>query len=293
MAIGALAIEPWGLIDVPVAPVRSKPSHAAEQVTQGILGNPVRLDSLTANGWYAVEMPDGYHGYIRANGIRPISQEMFDDWRHATRYMVLVPYLPLQKEDGSPDGYATMGAIVPFKSVELKADHSSQSILDMRRLIWSRGPVGNVQTLLERASTMLGNPYIWGGTSSLGPDCSGFTQMLYKTEGWLLPRDTSEQILCGQEVEGLENALPGDLLFFAEDGVKVDHVGLYLGDGRMINSSGRVCIYRLTPDAPGSEPLYQDPLIAVRRILGVENPAGVQPLGKSPWYSLPDAHRRR
>jgi cell wall-associated NlpC family hydrolase len=91
--------------------------------------------------------------------------------------------------------------------------------------------------VIEQASKYLGVPYRWGGTDpSTGLDCSGFTQLVYKSMGIELPRVSSQQATAGKAVASLADARPGDLLFFdySPDRPGIDHVGIYMGDGKMI-----------------------------------------------------------
>ena len=89
------------------------------------------------------------------------------------------------------------------------------------------------------AHKFLNAPYLWGGKTPFGTDCSGFIQMVYKIAGYRLSRDASEQALQGNKVESLEEALPGDLCFFGTK-TKIVHVGLLLADNKIIHASGKV-----------------------------------------------------
>jgi cell wall-associated NlpC family hydrolase len=87
----------------------------------------------------------------------------------------------------------------------------------------------------------LNTPYLWGGKSPFGIDCSGFTQVVFKTGGHKLPRDSSQQILKGKEI-GLEDRRGGDLAFFTNTEGKMNHVGILMDENRIIHASGKVRI---------------------------------------------------
>ena len=114
----------------------------------------------------------------------------------------------------------------------------------------------NTHNLLETAKSFLNVPYLWGGKSKLGIDCSGFTQTVYKKLGVLFPRDTSEQIKSKNLIEiKYSNIKIGDLLFFASDAV-INHVAIYIGDGEIIHASGKVKIEKLEDNIKLFNSLY-------------------------------------
>lgn len=275
--LGAAA-QHWALVKVPIAYMRAKPSHSSELVSQAILGNPVKI--LDKQGdFYNVETPDGYHGLIKFNSLRLLSDAEYESWRESPRelfYATLQPtYRGYQAESA---GYATYGAIacpsdsltgamtVPFKQ------WAEQAYAE-------RCP----EIVLHRAKEMIGFPYLWGGSTTLAPDCSGFTQTAFLSAGILLPRDAWQQAQAGVPVASLDKALPGDLIFYGRPG-KINHVAIYMGEGRIIHSSGHVRICRMNAAAPGDEELYTDKPVAIRRFLGIEEIPGVKVIKDHPFY---------
>lgn len=143
--------------------------------------------------------------------------------------------------------------------------------------------------IIATAKQFVGVPYLWGGMSSKGFDCSGLVRVVYMMNGVLLPRNASQQIYCGKKIdvceehedfaenieETVKNLRAGDLLFFGyhkggEIGDRVTHVGIYIGDGKMIHSSHLVRINSLSPGAPD---YYENSwkLIGACRVIGNEN----------------------
>lgn len=263
-------------VSVPVCYMRTAASHAAEQSSQAILGTIVEILGQQGD-WYNVRTPDGYTGFIKGNSLHLMSDEECDHWSEAAKVVCLSIYEPLHDDEG----YATYGTVLEGEMPDALSGQVTLRLPSGREAYaaadkWADLAAWQVQCakadagqVLAVAKSMSGIPYLWGGSSSLAADCSGFTQIAFKAAGMLLPRDTSMQIKCGIEVPALEQALPGDLIFYGNSKGKVNHVAIYLGDGMIIHSSGRVRICRMSPEAPGTAELYTDTPLCIRRVLGV------------------------
>ena len=124
------------------------------------------------------------------------------------------------------------------------------------------------QTLLKFAYQMMGTPYLWGGNSTKGNDCSGFTQNIFEASGIELPRDARQQALYGKEIipnKTWSNVQPGDLLFFGKE-ERVTHVGMSLGQYDFIHQGGMVSINSLNPESISFASKRLDTFLFIKRI---------------------------
>ena len=302
IAVFAAHAEQWAQVGIPVTCLRATPAHSSEQVSQAILATPLKITEKKGD-WYKVNTPDGYTGWVRSNTVKLRSEADMARWRQTPRAVCKNWTSRLYNEAYEPDGYCTYGVFLSTSDepeVEpgwlevtppdgnshfARASDFYRSTEDWEQACSRSG----ASEVIAVAMSMLGAPYLWGGASSLAPDCSGFTQTAYMAAGMLLPRDTSMQIKCGEAVDGISDAKPGDLVFYGDNG-QVNHVAIYLGDKRIIHSSGHVRICRMNERASGNEELYTDKPMSIRRVLGVsgtkadEAAPGVPSLVRSNWY---------
>lgn len=269
----------WGLVRLSVAPMRSKPSHASEQVSQALMGTPVRVIDDDGS-WSLVETPDGYQGYIINHSLSLRTDSAMAEWRKAPRAIITAPdEIRAVDPSGRPATDLVAGCIV-----EVGPD--ATFILPDGRAI-RRLPQGSAAPLEQIASmdfkpSMLpvfashydGVPYLWGGLSSKGMDCSGLVRMAYMAQGRILSRDARDQALEGNEIS-LDELLPGDLLYFGNATTgRITHVAIYEGNGSYVHSSQLVRHNSLRRDSPDYLPLT---LLHCRRIPGT-------PLSALPAY---------
>jgi gamma-D-glutamyl-L-lysine dipeptidyl-peptidase len=157
---------------------------------------------------------------------------------------------------------------------------------------WLAGAEDTPERIVATAKRFLGVPYLWGGTSSKGMDCSGFTKTVYYLNGVLLPRDADQQAAVGDSVDvpaGHMDLKPGDLLFFgshAREGKpeRVTHVAISLGGRRFIHSSADVHVNSLDPADSDYSDFRSVSFLRARRIIGAGEPSGVLRLAGIPYY---------
>lgn len=279
-----------------LAHVRAEPRHAAELVTQMILGEEALV--LCARGpWLQVRLADGYVGWVHQGSVvrsavddleafaRSLDGPPREDpaaWIVVSRGQVLRQ----GPDPGSPQaadlvqggrlriedpGRGPLAATLPDGTTGWL---DRQAALPATRLA-ERFP-RNGEALVEHAADFLGLPYLWGGTSEKGFDCSGLVQRIYGLHGIRLPRDAGPQSMVGEPVDpgsGWRDVRPGDLAFFVEPpGTRVTHVGILAEGGRMIHASTtrNGVAWEVLPPAGTSTPLGERLagwLSGIRRVL--------------------------
>ncbi|RMF02515.1 MAG: glycoside hydrolase [Bacteroidetes bacterium] len=294
----------WGLTRVSVANMRSAPGHSQELATQALLGTPVRVLQKNEE-WYQVQTPDGYLAWLNQGELVRLGANELARWRQSTR-LVYTPLCGRAYQDASPlatpygdlvagcilEQIGTRGAMTQVRY----PDSSTAYVLTADLVPWAEwcghadGEVA--KAVVQRSVNLHGIPYLWGGTSPKGMDCSGFTKTLYWQQGLILPRDASQQLHAGVPVsytEDLSGLTPGDFLFFGryrQDGSpKVTHVSIYLGDGNFIHAgadNGGVRIQNLLPTHPEYAAHRRASLMYARRMQ--PGSTGVVPLREHPWY---------
>jgi gamma-D-glutamyl-L-lysine dipeptidyl-peptidase len=236
------------VVIVPVANMYSSASDDADVVSQAILGSQVAVLELQ-NAWAKVRTNDEYAGWVPVSALRK------PDARHASGVQGRVVqveslFANLYRETDVTQHRPVV--TVPFESrLEVIAEGAGddsrwlQVLLPDGRNAWiQRSDVDpdpkplTIDQSIALAKRFLGIPYLWGGRSSYGYDCSGFTQMLVRSRGINMPRDADLQAAWnGVEAVGRKDLRAGDLLFFGAGPDKITHTALYIGDGKMIHAT--------------------------------------------------------
>lgn len=278
----------YGVVSVSVANMRAKPAHQSELVNQILMGSRVKI--LKRQGyWYFVQTdsPENYLGWIEEGSLKVFDLRGFKKWEDMKK-AIFVDYFGFvyseKDKRSTPVSDLSMGNILGVEGREgnwvkvilpdgRKGYVEEGSVVDFER--WKKEASLSVNNVINTAKKFVGFPYLWGGTSVRGFDCSGFTKIVFKMNGFELPRDADQQSQLGVEIdpgENFENLKPGDLLFFgqkAEDGKpeKITHVGIYLGNKEFIHCSGKVSIDSFDPEAPNFNEYRYKTFIKAKRLI--------------------------
>ena len=259
-----------------VADVRREGAHAAELLTQLVMGDAAY--PLKAEGdWHFVRLGDDYHGWVRSWYVRATDAGEIAAYAAAANAVVAanVAYVLSAPSEGSlPVSEAVAGTRIVagppangYRAVSLPGGKSGFMREDL--LAERRAPgAPDRGRLVERAKRFVGIPYLWGGTTPKGFDCSGLVQRVFLMEGISLPRDSDMQALVGDPVpkEDVARLAPGDLLFFGE-GERVSHVALSMGGDLFIHSSGEVRINSLRTGDERYDEKFSKILLFARDVL--------------------------
>ncbi len=249
-----------GIVDISVANMRSTPHSSAEMVNQVLLGHSVKV-LKKQGGRLLIKSEDNYLGWVDPISICRVDSAHMAEYDKTRKLLVTRTFGTIRSsvDNGSTVSDVVMAdLLVPvakegdFYQVKLpdgRTGYVHQSDVEYADIYFAAHHPTAVG-IEKIAKEFIGFPYLWGGTSVKGFDCSGFTKTVFRMNGIDLPRDASQQVFLGEDVDpgkNFGNLKPGDLLFFGEKAIngrpeKIVHVGIYLGNGQFIQSSGMVRI---------------------------------------------------
>lgn len=236
-----------GICNVSVAPVRADKTDKAEIVTEMLYGESADILEVI-NNWTRIKMHyDGYEGWIDTKQISLVTDDFLTKRK---THLVTEPFQSRVMESGKM--LLSMGSEVSFETIHAQRGATIR------------------QSLVETAKEFLNVPYLWGGKSFFGVDCSGFTQLVLKVHDIKYPRDAYQQGEVGEPLSFIEEAQPGDLAFFENSEGRIIHVGFMLENNQIIHAHGKVRIDTLDSSGIFNKELnkHTHKLRFIRNILG-------------------------
>ena len=286
----------YGIVCMSTASFNCGGSFSAESGTQALMGMPVRILEENNDDWYRCINMEGYTAWVITRSVKAMTEEEYKAYLAKPKVFVKTKYSTLYSEknvNSLPVSDLVWGCILidegksgTWRKVSVADGRTgyvpASDVVDLKA--WIDSAVPTEKNIVETAKQFCGFPYVWGGTSIKGVDCSGLSKSAYFLNGYVLRRDASQQCKTGDSVdvskfvagnytkEALSNLRPGDLVFFgrkAENGrrERVTHVAIYMGDGMIIHSSN---VVRINSLIPGEKDYYAGSrrMLKARRIIG-------------------------
>jgi len=292
----SLGDKTWALAALSVSNLRSQPDNTSELVSQALMGTPMKVLDVKDN-WYHVQTPEHYIGWMDAGGLQRLNPKERERWKKSNRYMfnlISGRVYDAKTLKGNVVSDLVLGDLFEVEArvhrfLRIRIPDGRIGYVRRKGCLsfddWSKSEP-NASSILSEAKQMMGFPYLWGGSSSKALDCSGLVKLTYFSQGIVLARDASQQAMFGEYIDfhNINNLKPGDLLFFGRSVQHITHVGIYLGKGNFIHSSGRVYISSIVPGDPKYNPERNN--VAACRIMNSLNTEGIVRVKDHPWYSV-------
>jgi gamma-D-glutamyl-L-lysine dipeptidyl-peptidase len=221
-------------------PVRIEPSDKAEMVTQLLFGETFNILEEKGN-WLLIQTHvDSYEGWIDRKQSLAISHEFFEKTRNSTMHVVAERTSVCYCKNDSTFIMLGKGCQLPLLANNtFHLGEKSFTITGKGKAIPKKF---NAAKVPETAMDYLNTPYLWGGRSIMGIDCSGLIQVVYHMRGLDLPRDAAQQAAFGNVIDFVDEVMPGDLAFFDNPSGEIIHVGIIIEPGKILHASGQVRI---------------------------------------------------
>ena len=231
----------YGISNLSIIPVRKDPSEKSEMVTQILYGEHFEIREQMV-GWSNVKLAyDGYEGWIDSKMITPLSARSLNKLENSPFAVSgdIFSIIPVNDEQNL---MLIAGSTLPVWRPYKKEFSLNKETFKHKGEVFYGELKDPRKIAISQALKYFNAPYLWGGRSPFGIDCSGFTQIIYKMIGIKIPRDASQQVNEGRALSFVDEAEPGDLAFFDDEEGNIVHVGIIWKRNKIIHASGKVRI---------------------------------------------------
>ena len=293
----------WAVVNVSVCNMRVAGDYDAGMETQGWLGEPVKI--LQDGTWLQVQTPDGDQAWVLHSSLRKMTREQLTRWNRSPQVVVTTQYGFVRER---PDSRSQpVGDLVRNNRLLLKGRKGRYYKVEypdgrqgyvaradaMPLDRWLRDVKRDAQSIIATGMQYNGIPYMWGGNSTKGCDCSGFVSNILLAHDIILPRNARQQAQVGQHLEiasDFGNLIPGDLVFFGRKATDdkpahVSHVGMYIGNRKFIHSLGWVHVSSFDPADKEYDEYDLNRLLWAQRILpAVDREPGIMTTANNEFF---------
>lgn len=275
----------WAIVNVSCCNLRTSGDYDAGMETQALLGMPIRVEQ--EGTWLKVRTPDEDPAWVLHSSVVMASIAQLERWNHSPQVVVTAIYgFVYEKPNRFSLPVSDVVASNRLKLLAKKGKFYHVEYPDGRRgylpvsdaqplKAWRKSLRKDARSIIATAKKLTGIPYMWGGTSTKGVDCSGFIRTVLLQHDIIIPRNASQQAKKGLHLDiapDFGNLIPGDLVFFGrkatdEKPAHVSHVGMYIGNGKFIHSLGFVHVSSFFPEDPEYDEYNLNRLLWAQRIL--------------------------
>ena len=250
----------YGICNLSFIPLRAEANDSSEQVSQVLFGEIFEIREWKDNWVNIVTAFDNYTGWIGRLQFIMLGHLAFKRFKQTPPPLTYRPVTQAWKIANNSVLYLPVGSSLAFlEGTTCRIGNEQFEII---------GEIGETENLVVTATSFLNSPYLWGGRTHFGIDCSGFTQTVFKLQGVNLLRDACMQAEQGYAINDIHDTKLGDLAFFENGDGKVVHVGIMLNNEKIIHASGKVKIDPIDEKGIYSDELkrYTHKLSTIKRI---------------------------
>ncbi len=293
----------WAIINVSCCNLRTTGDYDAGMESQALLGMPAKV--IEGGSWVKIETPDEYPAWVLKSSLVLVNKAQMEAWNQAPQVVVTSIYGFVYEKPSTSSQHVSdvvasnrlklLGKMGAFYKVEYPDGRQGYiPVKDAQKVTdWRKGIKQDANSIIATGLKLNGVPYMWGGMSTKGVDCSGFIRTILYMHDIVIPRNASQQAKKGEHLEiapDFSNLIPGDLVFFGRKATDdkpahVSHVGMYIGNKKFIHSLGWVHVSSFNPADPEYDEYDLNRLLWAQRVLPyINKEEGLTTTDKNEFY---------